>query len=65
MRPAIECLLEALQALAVELDKEVKLSSDSEKAMQLVISLTRLSQLIEDVQTGIVINKPRGGATGA
>lgn len=57
MRPAIECLLEALQALAVELDKEVKLSSDSEKAMQLVISLTRLSQLIEDIQVGVVLNK--------
>ena len=58
MRPAIECLLEALQALAVELDKEVKLASDSEKAMQLVISLTRLSQLIEDIQVGVVLNKP-------
>jgi len=57
MRPAIECLLEALQALAVELDKEVKLASDSEKAMQLVISLTRLSQLIEDIQVGVVLNK--------
>jgi Lhr-like helicase len=60
MRPAIECLLEALQALAVELDHEVKNAADSEKAMQLVLNLTRLSQLIEDVQTGMVINKPRG-----
>ena len=61
MRPAIECLLEALQALAVELDQEVKFASDSEKAMQLVISLTRLSQLIEDIQVGVVLNKPPKG----
>lgn len=62
MRPAIECLLEALQALAVELDHEVKNAADSEKAMQLVLNLTRLSQLIEDVQTGIVINRSRNVA---
>lgn len=52
MKPAIEHLLSALQALVVEFDKSFKSDPHGERTYQLIKAIHGVSELIRHVQEG-------------
>lgn len=57
MKTSVEHLLLALQCLAVEFDKELKVDADGERTFQLIRLMHDLSELIRHVQNGKCIGQ--------